>query len=620
MKFLFLHLCLLLAIVAKGQFQLNGAAVNLGSGTYQMTPNSGNQTGAIWYQLQHDLNDPFNVQGRLYFGNQDSGADGIAFVMQNNCLVAGGGGGGLGYGGITGKSLAVEFDTYQNILGTGAEKNADPVYDHIGIQKNGVAKHDSAGFNLAGPVQMDAVKADIEDGLWYDFQISYNPSTTTLDVYFNGSLRTSLVVDIKNTIFSGNRFVYWGFTSSTGGFSNLQQVYINGALTSYTLSDTTISCSGSVPVNLPPLAARFQGTNVALSKTAVASSLENAGAPASHSVDANMGTRWASVWNVDPQWIYVDLGTFYDLDSVVLYWEGAYATQYKIQVSTDASAWTDVYTETAGNGGKDKIVFSAASKRYVRMYGTARALAPYGYSLWEFQVYGIPKYEWSPDNGTISPDLYSANITITPTATTTYTVKIPDPCLGSVSYNITVTVNCPLPVEFTNFTAVPDAKGVRLDWATASEINTSYFEILKSVDGINFYVIGYQNASNNSNSLISYNYHDDETVNGIVYYKIVAVDADGTKQESDVRSVQNKSQKVFISEPVFADETSLILSGIFGNLQYSIIDMLGREVYASSVQNPPAVIYIGQDLAPACYLVKVKNDSCLETFKICKVR
>jgi hypothetical protein len=36
--------------------------------------------------------------------------------------------------------------------------------------------------------------------------------------------------------------------------------------------------------------------------------------------------------------------------------------------------------------------------------------------------------------------------------------------------------------------------------------------------------------------------------------------------------------------------------------------------------NPPALINIGLDLAPACYLVKVKSNSCLETLKICKVR
>ncbi|HZR54663.1 MAG TPA: discoidin domain-containing protein, partial [Streptosporangiaceae bacterium] len=49
-------------------------------------------------------------------------------------------------------------------------------------------------------------------------------------------------------------------------------------------------------------------TNVALNKTATASSLENASFPASAAVDGNTGTRWSSAFS-DPQWLEVDLGS-----------------------------------------------------------------------------------------------------------------------------------------------------------------------------------------------------------------------------------------------------------------------------------------------------------------------
>ena len=59
---------------------------------------------------------------------------------------------------------------------------------------------------------------------------------------------------------------------------------------------------------------------------------------------------------------------------------------FQIQASTDGSAWTTVYSTTTGTGGTQTLPVTGTG-RYIRMYGTARA-TQYGYSLWEFQVYG----------------------------------------------------------------------------------------------------------------------------------------------------------------------------------------------------------------------------------------
>lgn len=120
-------------------------------------------------------------------------------------------------------------------------------------------------------------------------------------------------------------------------------------------------------------------------KTAVASSTENGGTPASAAVDGDPGTRWSST-AADPQTLQIDLGATATISSVTLNWETAYATSFKIQVSADAQNWTDVYATTTGPGGVQTLPVSG-SGRYVRMYGSARATG-YGYSLWEFQVYG----------------------------------------------------------------------------------------------------------------------------------------------------------------------------------------------------------------------------------------
>jgi hypothetical protein len=127
------------------------------------------------------------------------------------------------------------------------------------------------------------------------------------------------------------------------------------------------------------------GTNLALNQPTYASSIQGAGTPATAATDDNFNTRWSSA-AADPQWLLVDLGATHTINQVVLAWESAYAKAFQIQVSNDAVNWTTIYSTTTGTGGTQTIPVSGTG-RYIRMYGTVRGTG-YGYSLWEFQVFG----------------------------------------------------------------------------------------------------------------------------------------------------------------------------------------------------------------------------------------
>src|SRR5689334_1329827 len=121
-------------------------------------------------------------------------------------------------------------------------------------------------------------------------------------------------------------------------------------------------------------------------KPATASSTENAGTPASAAVDGNTGTRWSSAFS-DPQWIQVDLGATANVTQVVLNWEAAFARSFQIQTAPAATGpFTTIFSTSTGAGGIQTIPV-AGSGRFVRMNGTVRA-TQFGYSLWEFQVFG----------------------------------------------------------------------------------------------------------------------------------------------------------------------------------------------------------------------------------------
>ena len=199
-------------------YELNGDAIQLNPDCYQLTDNILNEQGSMWNNNQIDLSQSFNLEFIVNFGNDDMGADGIAFVLQNNGVNSLGAiAQGIGYEGIS-PSLAIEFDTWNNT------NLSDLAIDHVAIQSNGNPDHTSTN-NLVGPAAALPGGANIEDGQDYTLQIQWDANTQTIEVFVDCNLTITLNnYDLVNQIFMGNPNVWFGFTSSTGGFSNMHTV------------------------------------------------------------------------------------------------------------------------------------------------------------------------------------------------------------------------------------------------------------------------------------------------------------------------------------------------------------------------------------------------------------
>jgi beta-glucosidase len=230
-----------------------------------------------------------------------------------------------------------------------------------------------------------------------------------------------------------------------------------------------LAASSLVTTSAPAQAAP---TLLSQGKTATASSTENAGTPAGAAVDGNTGTRWSSAAS-DPQWLQVDLGATASISQVSLQWETASAKAFQIQVSTDATNWTSVYSTTTGAGGTQTLDVNGTG-RYVRLYGTQRNTG-YGYSLWEFQVYG----SGASSCGT-------ANAALNKTATASSTENAGTPASAAVDGNTgtrwSSAASDPqwLQVDLGSSQAVCR---VSLNWETAF---ASAFQIQVSADGTNW--------------------------------------------------------------------------------------------------------------------------------------
>ena len=199
-------------------FTLNSDALFISDTVIQLTDALYGQSGSAWHMNQLDISSSFYFNISLFLGCNNSGADGIAFSLQQVSTAVGSAGGGMGYAGIS-PALTVEFDTYSN------GQHSDPSYDHIGINANGDNDHSSAN-NLSGPLSFPNFM-NIEDCNWHDFIISWDANSQIFSVEYEGDQLISYQGDIVNDIFGGNANVFWGFTGSTGALNNLQQVSMN---------------------------------------------------------------------------------------------------------------------------------------------------------------------------------------------------------------------------------------------------------------------------------------------------------------------------------------------------------------------------------------------------------
>lgn len=107
--------------------------------------------------------------------------------------------------------------------------------------------------------------------------------------------------------------------------------------------------------------------------------------------------------------------------------------------------------------------------------------------------------------------------------------------VGNLSY-VDVKCQVPLPVELISY--VCNKKQIL--WSTGSEINSDYFTILYSENGIDFVPINNITAQGNSSQIV--NYSHPITKKG--YYKLTQTDYDGTTEEFDIKFCGPDNDKV----------------------------------------------------------------------------
>jgi len=233
-------------------------------------------------------------------------------------------------------------------------------------------------------------------------------------------------------------------------------------------------------------------------------------------------------------------------------------------------------------------------------------------------------YTWTDNHGNTYAN--SNQIVVNPTVATTYSVSVLLPGCNNTPDNVSVGIDpCPLPVELVNFNVDCKENGNLISWETVSELNNDYFEVEKSIDGLDFRSLDIIQGAGNSNQLNYYETRDIEKNSETVYYRIRQVDIDGSENYSDIISSNDcYNNGLKIVKMYFNQATSEIVIDYevtrTTNAYLAMSDLVGRPYLSESLTLEPNGNQIrikANNLAGnTMYILNVSSDNTSDTERI----
>jgi Secretion system C-terminal sorting domain len=174
-------------------------------------------------------------------------------------------------------------------------------------------------------------------------------------------------------------------------------------------------------------------------------------------------------------------------------------------------------------------------------------------------------------------------------------------------------VNHILPVKFGGISASQASGLVKINWSIESEINTNNYTIERSVNGENYTAIGTLNATQSK----AYNWVDKTPNTGVNYYRIKAIDNNGSFMYSNAIKINNGKTKTELSlypNPVINGKINVEASGLTKGLYtINVYSITGAKVYTTTLQSEGTTVAKTIDLSNAVksgnYTLEITNGS-----------
>ncbi len=143
-----------------------------------------------------------------------------------------------------------------------------------------------------------------------------------------------------------------------------------------------------------------------------------------------------------------------------------------------------------------------------------------------------------------------------------------------------------LPIELSRFSGKIEQQQTFLDWSTSSEHNNDYFEVLHSINGTDFAVIGEQPALGGPGQLQTYSFLHPRPIPGENYYRLKQVDQDGRFTFSRIIALSYKKSSILevYPNPLVGETLFFDVEGFDpANIELKITDSAGRLVIAETI-------------------------------------
>jgi hypothetical protein len=181
-------------------------------------------------------------------------------------------------------------------------------------------------------------------------------------------------------------------------------------------------------------------------------------------------------------------------------------------------------------------------------------------------------------------------------------------------FNIGSPNNNALPVELLNFNGTCNEGMVNLVWQTASEFNSSHFDVEKSTDGETWRVLIIVPSAGTSNELLTYQAMDNSGTNGSNYYRLRQVDNDGKEKLYDPINVScvETTAGYFTSYPnPSGNEFQVVINNkeILGACTLNIVDAQGKVIDQRSIEVKDGInmFVITETLNPGIYFLNITS-------------
>ena len=183
-----------------------------------------------------------------------------------------------------------------------------------------------------------------------------------------------------------------------------------------------------------------------------------------------------------------------------------------------------------------------------------------------------------------------------------------------------------VPLTLTALTATYNNGVTNLSWGTEQESNTGYFVVEHSTDGINFSALANLMAAGYSNHSIAYKFADNKTMAGQNFYRIKAMDKDGSYQYSNIASVYVKLKGLFVTgvyPSPFSDKINISVSSeSSSNATVSLFDYTGKKIASQNAAIAKGVTIVSLEnlgrLPGGIYMVRVQAGNVTLVQKVVK--